>query len=155
MAVEIERKFLVKNEEWRDSVESSKHIMQGYLATNANATVRVRVKGEQAFLTIKGASQGISRSEYEYPIPVADAELMLRDLPVSPVIDKVRHDVRCGAHLWELDVFAGANQGLVMAEVELATEDETFELPSWAGDEVTAEPRYYNVNLARNPYSRW
>jgi adenylate cyclase len=117
--------------------------------------VRVRVKGEKAFLTIKGATAGISRSEYEYSIPVEDAERMLRELPVSPVIDKVRHHVRCGRHLWELDVFSGANQGLEMAEVELASEDEAFELPSWAGDEVTADPAYYNVNLARRPYSRW
>lgn len=155
MAVEIERKFLVENEKWRDAVESSEHIMQGYLAANANATVRVRVKGDKAFLTIKGATEGITRSEYEYPIPVEDAEQMLRELSASPVIDKVRHLVRCGSHLWELDVFSGANEGLIMAEVELAAEDETFELPVWAGDEVTADPRYYNVNLARNPFSHW
>lgn len=155
MALEIERKFLVKNDEWRDAVESSQHIMQGYLAANANATVRVRVKGDKAFLTIKGATEGITRSEYEYPIPVEDAGQMLRELSASPMIDKVRHLVRCGAHVWELDVFSGANQGLIMAEVELATEDETFELPGWAGDEVTADPRYYNVNLARNPFSHW
>lgn len=155
MAVEIERKFLVKDDSWQASLESSQHIMQGYLAANASATVRVRVKGDRAFVTIKGATRGISRSEYEYPIPVADAESMLRELAVSPVIDKVRHLVRCGRHLWELDVFSGANQGLVMAELELSAEDETFEMPPWAGEEVTSDPRFYNVNLARHPFSHW
>ncbi|MEA3276617.1 MAG: CYTH domain-containing protein [Pseudomonadota bacterium] len=155
MGVEIERKFLVKNDSWRDQVESEAHVMQGYLANNANATVRVRVKGEDAFLTIKGGGEGIRRSEYEYPIPVSDAEAMLRELAVSPAIDKVRYKVKCGDHFWDLDFFAGDNQGLVMAEVELSTEDETFEMPDWAGEEVSGDPRYYNVNLARNPYRHW
>jgi len=155
MATEIERKFLVKNELWRGAVESQMHIMQGYLADAGNATVRVRVKGDGAVLTIKGRMRGISRSEYEYPIPLADAKAMLRELAVSPPIEKVRYLVRCGANLWELDVFAGDNTGLVMAELELAHPDETFEMPDWAGEEVTDDLRYYNVNLARHPYQRW
>lgn len=155
MATEIERKFLVQNDGWRDAVESETRIMQGYLAENPSSTVRVRVAGERAFLTIKGPMRGLTRSEFEYPIPPDDAEAMLAELAVSPPIDKVRHKVRHGAHVWDLDVFAGENAGLVMAEVELASEDEDFQLPDWAGAEVTGDKRYYNVNLARNPFRRW
>jgi adenylate cyclase len=129
--------------------------MQGYLVNSPDLTVRVRVKGAEAFLTLKGASKGISRSEFEYPVPVADAEHMLRDLSVSPPVDKVRYRVRVGGHVWDLDVFAGENAGLVMAEVELDSEDEAFEMPDWAGREVTGDPRYYNVNLARHPFKHW
>ncbi len=155
MGVEIERKFLVKNDAWRYSVESEHHIMQGYLASDARITVRVRVKGDAAFLTIKGATSGIGRSEYEYPIPLADGEAMLRELSLPAVIEKTRYRVRCGAHVWDLDVFAGENAGLVMAEVELESEDEAFEQPDWAGEEVTGDPRYYNASLARHPFNRW
>ena len=155
MATEIERKFLVNGDSWRDAVLSQERIMQGYLANNQNATVRVRVKGEQAFLTIKGAARGISRSEYEYPIPVSDAEAMLAELAVSPPIDKVRYRVRHGDQVWDLDVFAGDNAGLVMAELELEHEDQPFDLPDWAGTEVSGDPRNYNVNLARHPYKHW
>ncbi|MGA7982630.1 MAG: CYTH domain-containing protein [Chromatiaceae bacterium] len=155
MGVEIERKFLVNSDSWRAHVESEAHIMQGYLANNATGTVRVRVKGGDAYLTIKGAGLGITRSEYEYPIPVVDAQAMLRELAVFPPIDKVRYKVRAGSHLWDLDLFAGENEGLVMAEVELSAEDEVFERPDWLGDEVSGDPRYFNVNLARNPYKHW
>ena len=155
MATEIERKFLVVNDSWRDAVESEAHVMQGYLSEGEGATVRVRVKGDAAFLTIKGRAQGISRSEYEYAIPLADAEEMLRELSMSPPIDKTRYLVRCGEHLWELDLFHGANAGLVMAEVELASEDEPFAKPAWAGQEVSDDRRYYNSNLANHPFTRW
>lgn len=155
MAVEIERKFLVKNDLWKPYVEASGRIVQGYLVSGAQATVRIRVKGDSAWLTIKGATSGISRSEYEYAIPVEDALAMLRDLLASPAIEKTRYLVRSGAHLWELDVFAGGNEGLVMAEVELACEDEPFDTPAWAGEEVTGDPRYYNSHLARNPFRNW
>jgi adenylate cyclase len=155
MATEIERKFLVVNDSWRDGVESESHLMQGYLSEGKTATVRVRIKGDAAFLTIKGKMQGISRSEYEYPIPVADAEAMLRELSVSPPIDKTRYRVRCGEHVWDLDLFHGDNAGLIMAEVELEHADEAFEMPTWAGQEVSADLCYYNVNLAKNPYRRW
>jgi adenylate cyclase len=155
MALEIERKYLVMKDSWRDAVESERHVVQGYIAAGGKATVRVRVKGDRAYLTIKGPSAGIGRSEYEYEIPVADGEAMLAELAVSPVVEKTRYRVRCGDHVWDLDVFAGANAGLVMAEVELGREDEAFTLPDWAGEEVTGDPRYYNVNLARQPFSTW
>jgi len=155
MGVEIERKFLVKDDSWRSDIESQARLMQGYLADGDKGTVRVRVKGDVAYLTIKGPTAGITRSEYEYPIPVADAQAMLRELAVYPTIDKTRYWVRSGKHLWELDVFAGENAGLMMAELELGSEQEAFELPAWAGEEVSGDPRYYNVNLARNPYLSW
>ncbi len=155
MADEIERKFLVRNESWRGAVTSSTRIVQGYLASSERVTVRVRTRGSQAYLTIKGATRGVTRSEFEYAIPVDDAEAMLSTLAGGPVIDKVRHLIPVGAHTWELDVFAGDNDGLVMAEIELGADDEEFEKPAWAGAEVSDDPRYFNVNLAAHPYSTW
>lgn len=155
MGVEIERKFLVADDSWRDAVTSSTRIMQGYLTSGKAVTVRVRIRGEQGFLTIKGATSGVTRSEYEYEIPLADAESMLAELAQGPVIDKVRHEVRVGDHTWDLDVFAGDNEGLVMAEVELASDSEAFVLPAWAGAEVSHDARYFNVNLAARPYRTW
>lgn len=155
MGIEIERKFLVKDDSWRGGVESETHIMQGYLSDNPDATVRVRVKGGKGYLTIKGRGTGLVRPEYEYEIPVADAEPMLRELSVSAVVDKVRYRVRCGAHVWDLDVFSGDNAGLVMAEVELGAEDDAFDVPPWVGLEVTDDSRYYNANLAQHPYRDW
>jgi len=155
MGVEIERKFLVVGDDWRSVVSSSTRIVQGYLASTPEVTVRVRVRGERAYLTIKGRSSGISRSEYEFDIPVADAEAMLTDLAQGPVIEKTRHLLEVDGHTWELDVFAGANEGLVMAEIELGSADEQFTVPSWAGRDVSDDARYYNVNLARTPYSHW
>ena len=135
-------------------VVSSTRIVQGYLA-RGNVTVRARVRGERAYLTIKGRSQGLARSEFEYEIPVPDAEAMLGELADGPVVEKTRHLIDVGGHTWELDVFAGANEGLVMAEIELADPEEQFDLPLWAGDEVSDDPRYYNVNLAQEPFSQW
>jgi len=155
MGVEIERKFLVKNTSWRDAVEGQDAILQGYLAETERASVRVRVKGDRGFLTIKGATAGVSRAEFEYGIPLEDARAMLDTLSSLAVIEKVRYRVRSGRHLWELDVFAGENAGLVLAELELTSEDEPFELPDWAGEEVSSDARYYNLSLARNPFSRW
>lgn len=155
MALEIERKYLVINEKWRDSVIKESIMKQGYLANAPNASVRVRVSGTEARLTIKGRSEGISRSEYEYPIPLRDAEEILLNHVSGAVIEKVRYQVRCGDHVWDLDVFAGANRGLIMAEVELDSEDERFRMPEWAGDEVSSDSRYYNVNLATHPYCDW
>lgn len=155
MGTEIERKFLVKNDAWRGQVESQAPIMQGYIANNAGVTVRIRVQGAQAFLTIKGRGEGPSRSEFEYPIPVQDARAMLAEMAVSAPVEKVRFRVRAGDHVWDLDVFAGENEGLVMAEVELDAVDEVFDMPEWAGEEVTGDPRFYNVNLARNPFRHW
>lgn len=155
MGIEVERKFLVSDESWRSGVTSSTRIVQGYLAQTDAATVRVRVKGDKGFLTLKGVSVGVSRSEFEYEVPVDDALAMLDELAAGPVIDKVRHLVPVGAHTWEVDVFAGPNAPLVMAEVELADADEDFVLPDWAGTEVSDDQRYFNVNLAREPYSTW
>ena len=155
MGTEVEHKFLVVGEAWREGVTTSTRIVQGYLSRGPRATVRVRVRGAHAFVTIKGPTQGISRSEFEYGIPVVDAEAMLADLADGPVIDKVRHLVPVGHHTWEVDVFAGDNAPLVMAEVELAHADERFERPAWAGEDVSADPRYYNATLSVSPYSTW
>jgi adenylate cyclase len=155
MGIEVERKFLVSDESWRDAVTSSTRIVQGYIAQTGSATVRVRVRGDKGFLTIKGLSVGVSRSEFEYEVPVADALAMLDELAQGPVIDKVRHLVPVGGHVWEVDVFAGENAPLVMAEVELADSQEAFVRPDWAGVEVSDDQRYFNVNLARSPYSTW
>ena len=155
MGIEVERKFLVSDESWRAGVTSSTRIVQGYIAQTGSATVRVRVKGDRGFLTIKGHSVGVSRSEFEYEVPVADALAMLDELAQGPVIDKVRHLVPVGGHVWEVDVFAGENAPLVMAEVELADSEEAFVRPDWAGVEVSDDQRYFNVNLARSPYSTW
>lgn len=155
MGVEIERKFLVVDDSWRESVRAAVPIMQGYLAHTESATVRVRVKGDAGFVTIKGATTGVTRSEYEYGIPVSDAREMLATLAQGPVIDKVRHLVDVGGYTWEVDVFAGDNEGLVMAEVELEADDAHFERPAWAGADVSDDPRYFNVYLAQRPYRTW
>lgn len=155
MGVEIERKFLVVHDSWKPHVVSATRIVQGYLAHTDTTTVRVRVKGERAYMTIKGTSSGISRSEYEYEIPVADAEAMLAEMAQGPVIDKVRHLIDVDGHTWELDVFAGENAGLVMAEIELDADTEDFVVPEWAGLDVSDDSRYYNVNLATNPFGNW
>lgn len=155
MALEIERKYLVADESWRDQAESASHIMQGYLVSTARVTVRVRIRGEEAFLTIKGATSGVTRTEFEFPIEVAEAAEMLRTLATGPVIEKVRHIVPVGEHRWEIDVFAGDNEGLVLAEIELSSPQEHFVVPSWVGSEVSDDPRYFNVNLAAHPYRTW
>jgi adenylate cyclase len=155
VAVEIERKFLVKNELWREHVISSSKIRQSYLSCRANAAVRVRIADHKAYLTIKGATVGISRSEFEYEIPLADAELMLDLRHGGSVIEKTRYRVRCGDHIWDLDIFYGDNSGLQMAEVELGSESEEFQIPEWAAEEVTADNRYSNSSLATHPFSSW
>ncbi len=155
MATEIERKFLVSGNGWKDAAVTETRLMQGYLASSPRATVRVRVKGDKGIMTIKGATQGISRAEFEYPIPVEDARTMLDTLTETGIVDKVRYRVPCGAHTWEVDVFAGDNAGLVLAEVELGSENEVFERPDWLGEEVSDDSRYYNANLARHPYRSW
>ncbi len=155
MAMEIERKFLVKNEMWREGIVSDSVLKQGYLSSQPSATVRVRIDGQQAFLTIKSKTIGISRAEFEYPIPLADADDMLQGIAQKPLIDKIRYKVRCGKHVWDLDIFKGENLGLIVAEVELNHEDEAFLLPPWVGEEVSGDSRYFNSNLAKMPYSRW
>jgi adenylate cyclase len=154
VGIEIERKFLVVGEDWRSLVSGSLYI-QGYLTSSAERTVRVRIVGDQGFLTIKGASQGYSRAEYEYNIPAADALEMLRQLCQQPLIEKMRYKIPVQELVWEVDEFAGENQGLIMAEVELQSPDQDVVLPSWIGTEVTGDPRYYNASLAKFPFKDW
>lgn len=155
MPVEIERKFLLKNDSWRQHIEHSARIRQGYLGTIAKASVRIRVEGDKANINIKSAELAMRRMEYEYDIPLDEANEMLDKLCESPQIDKLRHIVKQGRHVWEIDEFFGDNAGLIVAEVELSAEDEVFDMPSWAGAEVTHEPRYYNVNLVKHPFKNW
>lgn len=149
MPREIERKFLVTGDFKQDACDSFR-LVQGYISTDPDRTVRVRIKGEQGFLTIKGRSSldGLSRYEWEKEIPVSEA-LELMNLCVSGVIDKTRYLVPCGDHTYEVDVFHGANEGLVLAEIELSDELEAFEKPFWLGEEVTGDVRYYNSMLSR------
>lgn len=154
MAVEIERKFLLRDDSWRAMVRSSSRMAQGYLG-GERCSVRVRQSGEQAWINVKSMELGVSRLEFEYPIPVADARTMLDRLCAAPVVSKTRHLVQIGRHCFEIDEFEGPNYGLLVAEIELAAPDEAFERPSWLGEEVTDDSRYYNVNLVRNPFSAW
>ncbi len=154
MAREIERKFLVIGDDWR-GLAPGKDYRQGYLSTVAERTVRVRVAGERAFLTVKGISVGASRAEFEYGIPVADADEMLDGLCERPIIEKTRYRIPHEGFVWEVDEFAGANAGLIVAEIELASEDQQFPHPSWIGEEVTGDPRYFNANLIAHPFSAW
>ncbi|MBM3116447.1 CYTH domain-containing protein [Jeongeupia naejangsanensis] len=153
MAIEIERKFLLASDGWRDAVHRSTRIAQGYLCTDPERTVRVRLKGDAGFLTIKGKNQGIARAEFEYPVPADDAAAMLALCP--NVLDKTRHLVSVETMLWEIDEFHGDNAGLVVAEIELPSVDATFVRPDWLGAEVSADPRYFNSALSEKPYCRW
>jgi adenylate cyclase len=154
MAKEIERKFLVKGDSWRRD-RAGKPYRQGYLSTEKERTVRIRTAGDQAFITIKGVSSGASRSEYEYEIPVRDANEMLDHLCKKPLIEKTRYRIPHDNLVWEVDEFAGENRGLVLAEVELKDENQEVSLPSWIGREVTDDRRYFNVNLVEEPFSKW
>lgn len=154
MANEIERKFLVDLATWKPQ-EAGIHFKQGYLNTQKERVVRVRIEGTQAKLTIKGVTTGITRAEFEYAIPVEDATLLLDNLCEQPLIDKHRHKEVHAGKTWEIDVFHGLNQGLVVAEIELSSEDEAFERPAWAVKEVSSDSRYYNSNLLKNPFSTW
>ncbi len=153
MAREIERKFLVTDDGWRGLAPAVDY-RQGYLPATG-ATVRVRIAGEQGFLTIKGPTQGIGRAEFEYPIPVADARELLDTLCSRPQIEKRRHKIPVGRHVWEVDEFLGENAGLVVAEIEVSDESEPFEKPSWVGEEVSHDRRYANSSLAERPYKTW
>lgn len=155
MNKEIERKFLVEdqgNESWRQAEYSE--IRQGYLSIDKERTVRVRIVGDAAYLTIKGITERATRAEYEYPIPVAHAREMLDGLCLRPLIEKRRYRVEYGGLVWEVDEFFGGNDGLIVAEVELENERQVFDKPPWAGEEVTDDARYYNANLVNNPYTR-
>lgn len=151
--MEIERKFLVSNNDWR-VLGDPIHYMQGYLAADSVSTVRIRIAGTKGFLTIKGKSQGFSRSEYEYEVPLDEAYEMLQ-LCTLPVIEKYRTRVPFEEKIWEVDEFEGDNKGLIMAEIELKSEDEIISIPSWIGAEVTGDIRYFNSSLAVRPFKTW
>jgi CYTH domain-containing protein len=153
MTREIERKFLVNGTAWKTGAVAER-IEQGYLSTDERRTVRVRTEGDRAVLTIKGKARGITRSEFEYRIPLADARALLR-LCDLPLIEKTRHTLLVGCHIWHVDEFHGDNAGLVIAEIELKRPDEHFHRPAWLGHEVSGDERYFNVNLSRHPFTSW
>lgn len=155
MPIEIERKFLVKNDNWRRAINSNCRFRQGYLSIEKLRTVRVRTACQKGFITIKGIRNGIARPEYEYEIPYSEASEMLDLLCIKPVIDKTRYIVFYDEHKWEIDVFEGENEGLIIAELELEKDDDVFRIPDWAGEEVTSDSRYSNSNLVKYPYSLW
>jgi len=154
MAREIERKFLLRNEDWR-SLAPGRAYVQGYLAGNEECSVRVRIAENTGTLNIKSATTGAGRSEFEYEIPLMDARQILANLVRTPLIEKTRYIIEHKGFRWEIDEFHGKNQGLIVAEIELEHEDQAFIKPDWIGKEVTGDPRYYNANLARIPYSEW
>jgi adenylate cyclase len=155
MPVEIERKFLVRSTAWRTAARHRERMRQGYFGGGDRASIRVRVAGRNAWLNVKSRTAGASRLEYEYPIPVADAEEMLARLCEEPALEKVRHRVPYADHVFEVDEFLGANAGLVVAEIELDDASEAFARPKWLGEEVTDDVRYYSSNLAREPWMTW
>lgn len=154
MAVEIERKFLLRSDAWRERVERSEAMSQFYLANGPATSIRIRIAGASAWLNIKGRTIGARRLEFEYPVPLKDARQMQAAFE-GPRIDKTRHYLRVGQHRWEVDEFHGDNAGLVVAEIELGAEDEIFARPGWLGAEVTDDVRYYNVSLAERPWQDW
>src|SRR5690554_489636 len=154
MPLEIERKFLIKNDSWKNHIESKIKIAQGFLNDDPHRTIRIRVTNQDAFLTIKGKMSGISRPEYEYKIPLKDATELLKMCKPN-IISKTRYIVNCKGHKWEIDIFHGENEGLMIAEIELENEHETFSSPNWLGKEVSQESRYLNVMLSKLPYSKW
>jgi len=154
MGIEIERKFLV-NDNIPLGKSPSIHCTQGYIPTSGLTSVRVRVVEDNAFLTIKGETFGAKRSEFEYPIPIKDAQSMLQELCKETTIEKTRYIIEYCGFIWEVDVFHGKNQGLIVAEIELKSEDQQFPIPDWIDKEVTGKPEYYNINLTSHPWSDW
>lgn len=154
MGSEIERKFLVKSADYKEAAVGML-IKQGYLSSNPSSTVRVRLVGNKGFITVKGKMFGVTRLEFEYEIPVEDAEQMLESLCEKPIIEKCRYRYTMKQHIWEVDEFYGENDGLIVAEIELNDENEDFEKPSWIGSEVTDDYRYLNSNLIKHPYRDW
>jgi adenylate cyclase len=155
MAQEIERKFLLAHDGWRTAVSHHEAMRQGYLAASPQCSIRIRIADKQAFLNLKSATLGVSRHEFEYPVPVDEAREMFTLFCADRCLDKVRYYVPQGPHIWEIDVFEGQNAGLVVAEIELTSADEDFVRPSWLGREVSDDPRYYNSCLIDHPYLRW
>ncbi len=154
MAKEIERKFLVVGDAWR-ALAQGVHYRQGYLNSIKERTVRIRTVGEKAVITVKGPTVGVTRMEFEYQIPYDDCVAMLDNLAEKPIIEKKRYKIAMGEFVWEIDEFFGVNEGLIVAEVELKSEDQAFEKPEWIGKEVSGDPRYFNSNLVAHPYSTW
>ncbi|MCU0524207.1 MAG: CYTH domain-containing protein [Elainella sp. Prado103] len=154
MGTEIERKFLVRGEAWRSLAEGILY-RQGYLSIEPDRTVRVRIAGNQGYLTIKGLSDGIRRAEYEYAIPIQDATELLDTLCQPPLIEKQRYRIAWGDAIWEVDEFLGDNQGLIVAEIELNHPDQPFDRPDWIGAEVSHDPRYFNASLVKYPFCQW
>jgi len=153
MAKEIERKFLITGDEWRKQAVGISY-KQGYLSTEKERTVRVRTNGSKGFLTIKGLTVGATRQEFEYEIPLSEA-LEILDLCEKPIIEKKRYKINFGGFTWEIDEFFGENEGLLLAEVELNSENQKFEKPAWIGKEVTNDHRFYNASLVKNPFTKW
>jgi CYTH domain-containing protein len=154
MAKEIERKFLLIGDEWR-ALATGTHYRQGYLNSTKERTVRIRTINDKAFLTVKGITVSATRAEYEYEIPFGDCVEMLEGLAERPIIEKKRYKIHDDGLVWEVDEFLGVNQGLIVAEVELQSEDQVFEKPVWVGEEVSGDPRYFNSNLVAYPYTTW
>jgi adenylate cyclase len=154
MAEEIERKFLVKGDQWKAGAKAVA-IKQGYIFTAERKSVRVRVKGDQGYITIKAAKSGFTAAEFEYEIPLADAEELLLNICEQPVLDKIRYLVAHQGLTWEVDVFGGANEGLIVAEIELQSEDQSFARPDWIDQEVTGDDRYFNSRLSKRPFRSW
>lgn len=154
MGTEIERKFLLSGDAWKKLAKGT-YYRQGYLNSQKERTVRVRTFDDKGFLTIKGIRVGATRMEYEYEIPVEDANVLLDELCEKPLIEKKRYKIAFFDFIWEVDEFFGENEGLVVAEIELESEDQQFKKPSWVGNEVSEDPRYFNSNLIKNPYTSW
>ena len=154
MGKEIERKFLVNGDDWRSLGQATRY-RQGYLSRVKERTVRIRTIADKGYLTIKGVNEGITRVEFEYEIPIDDANSLLDGLCERPLIEKDRSQIPYGDHIWEVDEFFGDNIGLILAEVELESEDQVFKTPEWIGREVSDDPRYFNANLIVNPYRNW
>jgi len=154
MGIEIEKKFLLTGTEWKQLATGTAY-RQGYLNSVKERTVRVRTINDQGFLTIKGVSVGATRLEYEYEIPLEDANALLDELCEKPLIEKNRYKINFSGFTWEVDEFFGENDGLVVAEIELESEDQAFDKPEWVGEEVTGDSRYFNSNLINNPYTKW
>lgn len=155
MPTEIERKFLVHSSAWKDHGATGIRYKQAYLCTEPNRTVRIRIAGDSGYITIKGLHGGIRRREYEYKIPAAEAEEIINDQCIHPFIEKIRYRIEFQGHVWEVDEFLGENQGLIVAEIELDSEDRAFELPPWVGREVSDDMRYTNAYLNECPFGRW
>lgn len=156
--IEIEHKFLIKNDGWRISASEGTRFQQGYISTVSGTAVRVRIAGDKGFLTLKGASRGaagISRTELEYEVPLAEAQAMIDEFVDTPVVDKLRYLVNYEGKAWEIDIFSGDNDGLAIAEIELESADEVFAIPEWVGTCVSSDPRYSNYSLATSPYKDW